>query len=71
MRLSAINRSPKKSESGGNEVYAPGNVMVGAYSEKEVAQYVAASWSRRISNVVVIDRQERPLGVNTPNRSHP
>jgi hypothetical protein len=68
---SAIERSPKKSESGRFAVYIPGAVVIGTYAEKEQAQDVAAAWTKNIPDVVVVDRNDLPLGVHTTNRSRP
>ncbi|MFA5127799.1 MAG: hypothetical protein WC457_02215 [Patescibacteria group bacterium] len=68
---SAIARSPNKTESGRYAVYVPGAVVIGSYDDKEEAQNVAATWTKNISDVVIVDRNDLPLGVHTLNRVAP
>ena len=67
----AINRSPRKSKSGRYAVYIPGIAVVGTYAKKTEAQRVAATWTKSIPDVVVVDRKDLPVGVHTLNRARP
>jgi hypothetical protein len=53
---SAINRSPKKGESGRYAVYVPGAAVIGTFDESSRAHEVASSWLDVIPEVVVVDR---------------
>ena len=53
---SAINRSPRKSESGRYAVYVPGAAVIGTFDEPSRAHALATSWAADIPEVVVVDR---------------
>ena len=53
---SAINRSPRKSDSGRYAVYVPGAAVVGTFDEESRARAVASTWTAAIPEVVVVDR---------------